>query len=238
MDAEETALWTEYRATGSKDARDKLVERFSNFTGYLAHKACQRAPAFQDRGEIESYAFRGLLDAIGKFDHTAGVKFETYATRRISGAIKDGQRKMDPLPRTVRTRVKTLEALIDEHWEKESSDPPIDWLVERMEGETPESIRQLIVDRQSLDASLNSDSAPDIVALPADSEVDLSELKDLTARRVAALPRKERQALIAHYAGAGTMKSTSQTLGVSHRIAKGLLESATRSMAAPRTHTQ
>ena len=49
-----------------------------------------------------SYGIFGLIDAIDKFDMTKEVKFETYASLRIRGAILDQIRKMDWIPRTIR----------------------------------------------------------------------------------------------------------------------------------------
>jgi RNA polymerase sigma factor FliA len=54
--------------------------------------------------ELQSYGVFGLIDAIEKFQPSRGVKFETYAPRRIRGAILDGLRGEDWVPRLVRIR--------------------------------------------------------------------------------------------------------------------------------------
>ena len=56
----------------------------------------------------------GLIDAIDKFDCLKEVKFETYASLRIRGAILDQIRKMDWIPRTIRQRQKKIDAVIKE----------------------------------------------------------------------------------------------------------------------------
>lgn len=63
--------------------------------------------AFEE--EKEKY---GLIDAIDKFNLEKNVKFETYASLRIRGAILDQIRKMDWIPRTVRQRQRKIDEAI------------------------------------------------------------------------------------------------------------------------------
>jgi RNA polymerase sigma factor for flagellar operon FliA len=56
----------------------------------------------------------GLIDAIEKFDAGHGVKFETYAAPRIRGAIYDGLRELDWVPRTVRSQARRIEQAMSE----------------------------------------------------------------------------------------------------------------------------
>ena len=51
----------------------------------------------------------GLLDAMEKFDIAKNIKFETYASKRIRGAIIDSLRKEDILPKNVREQAKKIE---------------------------------------------------------------------------------------------------------------------------------
>ncbi len=64
--------------------------------------------------DLVSYGIFGLIDAIDKFDCLKDVKFETYASLRIRGAILDQIRKMDWIPRTIRQKQKKIEAVIRE----------------------------------------------------------------------------------------------------------------------------
>lgn len=64
--------------------------------------------------DLVSYGIFGLIDAIDKFDYLKEVKFETYASLRIRGAILDQIRKMDWIPRTIRQKQKKIEAAIKE----------------------------------------------------------------------------------------------------------------------------
>ena len=62
--------------------------------------------------DLVSYGIFGLIDAIDKFDLEKNVKFETYASLRIRGAILDQIRKMDWIPRTVRQKQRQLDEAI------------------------------------------------------------------------------------------------------------------------------
>ena len=59
--------------------------------------------------DLVGYGIFGLIDAIDKFDNSKGVKFETYASLRIRGAILDQIRKMDWIPRSIRQKQKKLD---------------------------------------------------------------------------------------------------------------------------------
>ena len=65
-----------------------------------------------DYDDLVSYGIFGLIDAIDKFDLTKNVKFETYASLRIRGAILDQIRKMDWIPRTIRQRQRKMDEAI------------------------------------------------------------------------------------------------------------------------------
>ena len=62
--------------------------------------------------DLVGYGIFGLIDAIDKFDYGKGIKFETYASLRIRGAILDQIRKMDWIPRSVRQKQKQIESAI------------------------------------------------------------------------------------------------------------------------------
>jgi RNA polymerase sigma factor for flagellar operon FliA len=102
-------LWSIYNDTKSPEVRNEIVARNMGLAQYVGHRYRAHAPAHQSIEDIISYAYEGLIDAVEKYDSTLGFKFPTYAVRRVSGAILDGLRKEDPLPRSARKRVKDFE---------------------------------------------------------------------------------------------------------------------------------
>src|SRR5690554_4403930 len=65
-----------------------------------------------DPEDLNSYGIFGLVDAVEKFEPDRGVKFETYAIARIRGAMFDGLREQDWVPRTVRQKARRLERAV------------------------------------------------------------------------------------------------------------------------------
>lgn len=78
-------------------------------TNDLQNAAEQEEVRYDD---LVSYGIFGLIDAIDKFNLEKNVKFETYASLRIRGAILDQIRKMDWIPRTVRQRQRKIDEAI------------------------------------------------------------------------------------------------------------------------------
>jgi RNA polymerase sigma factor for flagellar operon FliA len=60
---------------------------------------------FQD---LVSYGMFGLIDAIERYDLSAGTKFSTFATYRIKGSITDQMRDQAWEPRSVRARSRVV----------------------------------------------------------------------------------------------------------------------------------
>lgn len=96
-------LWREYRRTRSIELRNQLVEVNLNLAKYHAN-AIHRRSQGTEYENLFGYACLGLIDAVEKFDPDRGVKFSTYSTRRIRGAILCGMRDEDWVPRMARKR--------------------------------------------------------------------------------------------------------------------------------------
>jgi RNA polymerase sigma factor for flagellar operon FliA len=97
-------IWREFARTRSKRIRDHLLERYLELVKYTAERMHMRLPNEVDVEDLMSAGLFGLMDAIDAFDVERGVKFETYCTQRIRGAIFDELRAMDWVPRLVRSR--------------------------------------------------------------------------------------------------------------------------------------
>src|SRR6201990_3084585 len=62
-----------------------------------------------DIGDLVQDGVLGLIDAAHRFDESRGIKFETFAERRVRGAMIDALRR-DAWPRGVRRQRRELEA--------------------------------------------------------------------------------------------------------------------------------
>ena len=74
-----------YRATGDRNARDRLVEELMPLVRSLARRYSYRGEQLEDLVQIGCI---GLIKAIDRFDLDRGVELTTYATPNIIGEIK------------------------------------------------------------------------------------------------------------------------------------------------------
>ena len=106
---EAAALWRRYRDARDEATRERLILHYSPLVGHVAGRVSAGLPPNVDAGDCASYGMFGLIDAIEKFDTERGVRFEPYAMSRIRGAILDELRALDWIPRSVRTKARTVE---------------------------------------------------------------------------------------------------------------------------------
>src|SRR4026207_2433870 len=91
------------------DMENSRVVASIPFVEQLARRVAARMPHSIDRGALVQAGVIGLIDAAHRFDESRGIKFETFAERRIRGAMIDALRK-DAWPRGVRRQRRELEA--------------------------------------------------------------------------------------------------------------------------------
>jgi RNA polymerase sigma factor FliA len=111
MTDEILALWDQYKSTRERSLRNRLMEIYLPLVRYTAERIAAKLPSEVDTEDLVSAGLFGLLDAIEAFDLARGVKFETYCSPRIRGAILDELRTMDWVPRLVRSRAHKLDSV-------------------------------------------------------------------------------------------------------------------------------
>lgn len=89
-----------------------LVKKYAPKIRYLALRLRAKLPKNTELNELISAGTLGLLEALGKYRAQLGVKFETYAESRIRGAMLDELRRLDWFPRTLRLRVRQIDAAV------------------------------------------------------------------------------------------------------------------------------
>ena len=102
-------LWTEYRATGNKACKDKLLVEYAGLVKYIAQRVSMNLPASVEFDDLVGAGIMGLVKAVEMFEPERGLKFETFATHKIRGAILDELRALDWVPRSVRQKNKILQ---------------------------------------------------------------------------------------------------------------------------------
>ena len=88
-------LWTEYHKTKSADIREQLILEYAPLVKLVAGRLSMYLGFNVEYDDLVGYGIFGLIDAIDKFDLMKDVKFETYASLRIRGAILDQIKKVN-----------------------------------------------------------------------------------------------------------------------------------------------
>jgi RNA polymerase sigma factor FliA len=107
---ENEQYWQKWINSRDAHAGDALVRSYLPLVKYHVQRISVGLPKSITHDELNSFGMIGLFDALEKFDPTRDLKFDTYASFRIRGAIIDGLRKEDWLPRSLREKAKKIEA--------------------------------------------------------------------------------------------------------------------------------
>ena len=195
-------LWARW-GEGDVEVRDRLICHYLPLVDFIAGRLRHCVP-FSIQGDVHSFGVIGLMDAIDKFRPELGNRFETYGSCRIRGAMSDGMRSLDWLPRGASTRAsRVIEKVV-----------PVDFQTART----------------SVGSRLQDSLCDPGEATPFDDlllEADHAEVVEA----IATLPERERLVILQHYYGEKRLAEIGEVLGVTesrvcqlHRRALRMLE--------------
>lgn len=104
-------------------AKDQLAQRYAPLVKRIAYHMMAKLPASVEVDDLVQNGMIGLLDAMDRYEDGLGAQFETYAVQRIRGAMLDGLRENDWLPRSARREIRKVDAAI-QRLEHEHGRPP------------------------------------------------------------------------------------------------------------------
>jgi len=106
-------LWPSRRRIRPGSANEAgLVEKYIPLVKSVVGRLAMTLPPHVDGEDLYSAGLGGLLNAIRQYDPTAGTAFETYARLRIRGSVFDELRRMDWVPRSVHTKARKVQAVM------------------------------------------------------------------------------------------------------------------------------
>src|SRR3989454_5439256 len=106
-------LWpTRGRIRPGSAKEEQLVEQYLPLVKNVVGRLAMTLPPHVDGEDLYSAGLGGLLSAIRQYDPTAGTAFETYGRLRIRGAVFDELRRMDWVPRSVHTKARKVQAMM------------------------------------------------------------------------------------------------------------------------------
>ncbi len=112
----ELETWQQYRHTKDPALRNEIAMHYSYIVKYIVIKMGGMFRSVADQDDLINEGIVALMDAVERYDMDREVKFETYASIRVKGAIIDYIRKQDWVPRRVRKNARNLENAISTLW--------------------------------------------------------------------------------------------------------------------------
>ncbi len=107
----------------TKEELERMVLDNLDLVKIIATKISSKLPSGIELDDLIHTGIIGLIESIHRFEPSKGVKFSTFASLRIRGAILDELRNLDWATRTLRKRIKDVEKVYSD-MEHELGRPP------------------------------------------------------------------------------------------------------------------
>ena len=228
MSFKQEPLWEQYEKQKDPQVKEKLIIKYISLVKYVAGRMMISLPPSVELDDLESAGIMGLIDAIERYDPKYGVKFESYAIPRIKGAILDELRKLDWVPRSIRSKARVLERAIFK-LENEKGGPVTDEEISKGMNISMSEYYNLLKEIAtssllSLDESIFSDDGgkaslheviEDKEAENPIDEINREELKETLIKAIDDLPEIERLVIALYYYEELTLHEIGQVLQLS-----------------------
>jgi RNA polymerase sigma factor FliA len=243
-------LWRRWKVDGDERARERLVVAYSPLVKYVGGRMASGLPSHVEEADLISYGLLGLIGAIERYDPDREIKFETFAVSRIKGAIIDELRSLDWVPRSIRSRARTIErvhAKLENHLQRT---PTEEELAAQLGMDVDEFRDALLEIANSSVLALDDlwtmadpgggqisllDTIRDPAAIDPQEEIDATELKDRLAVAIESLPDRERLVIALYYYESLTLREIGEVLGVTESRVSQL---HTKAVLGLRSHMQ
>lgn len=194
------------------------------FVEALARRMAASMPNSIDIGDLVQDGVLGLIDAAHRFDEGRGIKFETFAERRVRGAMIDALRR-DAWPRGVRRQRRELDAAREALRRELGHEPSLADLAARV-GSDEKRLSRTIVRINTIESTsplANGDHVDESSLPPAlvpsepdspDAAYEKLETRERVRAAIQSLPWRERKVIGLYYYGEATMKQIGAEIGV------------------------
>jgi RNA polymerase sigma factor FliA len=209
------------------DFRDRefLITECLPLVKFVAHRISSRLPSHVEVDDLIHSGILGLMDAVKKFEPGRNVKFKTYAEQRIRGAILDGLRDLDWVPRSLRRKKKDIENayhLLEQQWGRSATDEEVaDYL-----GMTLDELNKSLDELKGVTLGTFVEAGEDgegesLISFVPDPDAEdpqvllqAHELQTILKESVDKLPTKERFVVQLYYFDELTMKEIGTLLNI------------------------
>jgi RNA polymerase sigma factor for flagellar operon FliA len=213
-----------YTASGNLD-REQLIMQYAPLVKRIAYHLMAKLPASVQVEDIIQNGMLGLIDAVTRFEEGLGAQFETYAVQRIRGAMLDGLRENDWLPRSLRRDMRRIETAVSQLEQRYGRQPT--------EGELARSLDLPLADYQKMlqdarghqlvyledfgggeDDDYLDRHLPSSDADPLASLLD-KNMRDVLIKAIEDLPEREKNVMGLYYEKDLNLREIGEVLGVS-----------------------
>lgn len=225
---DEKDLWVRFKERGDEQAREDLIVEYMRVVKYVAGRMAIHVPSSVDMDDLMGWGALGLLDAVEKFDHRQDVKFSTYATIRVRGAIIDQIRSLDWAPRSLRAMGRKVSEARDALRQEMGGEPNAHDIAEKL-GASEEQVEDTMAQLQTAHVLALDDYLPndengssrkaDVTPAANDSDpiarVESEERQQKLIAAILALPDQQQKVLNLYYYEELTLKEIGMVLDVS-----------------------
>lgn len=221
-------LFEIYRETKDIKVKQEIVLRYSPIVKTIAIQLRGVYISFAEMDDIINEGIITLMQAVDRFDVSKNVKFESYASLRIRGAIVDLARKQDWVPRNVRKLGKAIDKVYSEMYYELGRYPTDEEISEKL-GITVEKYHKALRETNlfnvlSLDALVDGmqeegqnekflkDNSTD--TLPA-HRLEKKELQEMLQSAIEGLRDNEKTVVSLYYQKELNMKEIAKVMGIS-----------------------
>jgi len=198
-------IWKSYRETGDVETRNFILIEYLYIVKVIAARMYPTYKSLAEHDDIMSCGTLALLNSIDRFDYTRDIKFETFASIRVRGAMIDYLRKQDWAPRTVRKSIRDVDAMYAELQNRLGREPSDEEVAEKLNMSVDDYYEALAnsysANILSLEELISDNSS---FMMPASDETPEKEYeaKEMTAameRAIGELSEKERTIISLYY---------------------------------------
>jgi len=213
-------LWIAYKSEGDRHIREELVNRYQPTVRFLAERQGAKLPRSVDVQDLIQEGNFGLMDAIEKFDLDRNIKFKTYCSRRITGAMLDSLRSGDWVPRLARKRSSDI-AKFREAFEEEKGRQPSEAEIAKALELKVDSVRHAemtsmhsVSDRRSAPSEAGESQIDTLGESGEINPLDRVHRKDLVEVLTRSLTERERLILQLYFIESRTLSEIGEILSI------------------------
>lgn len=209
------------------EGKEQIVEKYIPLVKYIASRVSMGKNKYMEYEDLISYGMIGLMDAISKYDETKGMKFSSYASIRIKGAMIDEIRRNRPISKGAMDKLNRYNEAIEKLQKKLFREPTIDEIASYMNlskseiGEIENYINYISV--VSLEDVIFSDGEDmTVMGIIEDKNspspeqyYEKEEEVEILAKAIETLKDKDRTVLNLYYYEGLTLKEIGKVLDVS-----------------------